>query len=161
MNWIIEKANQIYKRYGNEDLDFVVAKLKAKLFEIPIGEIVKEVYFKDLKVIAIDPDLHPYRKRHLIAHALGHHLFHQKRRANYFVVQDKNFLEGLRVKEHESEAEIFAAYFLIPEEKLSSVLKEEWVKDSPDPIPELTEEFQVSENFIRKRLEFKAMGLNS
>jgi len=29
------------------------------------------------------------------------------------------------------------------------------VKESPDPIPELAEEFQVSENFMRKRLEFK------
>jgi hypothetical protein len=29
------------------------------------------------------------------------------------------------------------------------------VKDSPDLIPELAEEFQVPENFMRKRLEFK------
>jgi Zn-dependent peptidase ImmA (M78 family) len=47
---------------------------------------------------------------------------------------------------------IFAAYLLIPEDKLNEKLKEEWVKESPDPIPELAEEFQVSENFMRKRL---------
>lgn len=35
---------------------------------------------KYLKVIAMDPDLHPYKKRHLIAHASAHHLFHQKER---------------------------------------------------------------------------------
>lgn len=44
---------------------------------------------------------------------------------------------------------------MIPEEKLDVILKEEWVKDSPDLITKLAEEFQVSENFIRKRLKFK------
>jgi len=44
---------------------------------------------------------------------------------------------------------------LIPEDKLNEKLEEEWVKESPDPIPELAEEFQVSENFLRKRLKFK------
>jgi len=55
----------------------------------------------------------------------------------------------------ERKAEVFAAYFLIPEEKLDKILKEEWVKNSPDPIPELAEEFRVSENFMKKRLEFQ------
>jgi Zn-dependent peptidase ImmA (M78 family) len=40
---------------------------------------------------------------------------------------------------------------LIPEDKLNEKLREEWVKESPDPIPELAEEFQVSENFMRKK----------
>ena len=43
----------------------------------------------------------------------------------------------------EREAEIFAAYFLIPEERLNKILKQDWVKESSDPIPELAEEFQV------------------
>jgi hypothetical protein len=30
---------------------------------------------------------------------------------------------------------------LIPEDKLNEKLKEEWVKESLDPIPELAEEF--------------------
>ena len=33
--------------------------------------------------------------------------------------------------------------------------EEDWIKDSPDPISALAEEFQVSENFMRKRLEFR------
>ncbi|MGC9086798.1 MAG: hypothetical protein ACP5IT_11450 [Thermoproteota archaeon] len=32
------------------------------------------------------------------------------------------------------------------------------VKECPDPIPELAEEFQVSENFMKKRLEFKNLN---
>jgi hypothetical protein len=40
-------------------------------------------------------------------------------------------------------------------------LKEEWIKESPDPIPELAEEFQVSENFMRERLSLKHIGVNN
>jgi len=34
-------------------------------------------------------------------------------------------------------------------------LQQDWVKEHPDPISELAEEFQVSPNFMRKRLEFR------
>lgn len=61
-------------------------------------------------------------------------------------------------REQGKEAEVFTAYLLIPEEKLDEILKEEWVKEHPNPIPELAEEFQVSENFMKKRLEFKYKG---
>jgi len=155
MKWIIEKANEIRRKYGFDDLDFVAGKLGAEIVERPLGKIIKEAYFKDLGVIVIDPDLHPYKKRHLIAHGLAHHLFHRERKANYFI-NGKDFLKGLKVKEQEREAEVFALYFLIPEERLKMILNEEWVKNSPDPIPELAEEFQVSENFMRKRLEFRS-----
>jgi len=33
---------------------------------------------------------------------------------------------------------------------LNEKFKEEWVKESLDPIPDLAEESQVSENFMRK-----------
>ncbi|MEM3488054.1 MAG: hypothetical protein QXO75_00085 [Nitrososphaerota archaeon] len=39
--------------------------------------------------------------------------------------------------------------------KLNEILKQKWVKESSDQIPELAEEFQISENFMRKRLKFK------
>jgi Zn-dependent peptidase ImmA (M78 family) len=157
MRHIIEKANQIRRKYGSDDLNFVVSELKAHLFEIPLEEIVKEIYFKDLKAIVVDPTLHFYRKRHLIAHALGHHLLHQKSRANYFIHLDKDFLEGLKVRKMEKEAEIFAAYFLIPKEKLASLLKQEWIQESPNPVLELANEFEVTEELMRKRLEFEEM----
>ena len=57
-------------------------------------------------------------------------------------------------RKQEKEAEVFAAYLLIPEDKLNQRLREEWVRESLDPIPELAEEFQVSENFMRRRLKF-------
>ena len=158
---IIEIANNLYKKYGSDDLHFIVSKLKAHLFEIPLGKIVKEVYFKDLKAIVIDPNLHFYRKRHLICHALGHHLLHQGKKTNYFIDLDKNFYEGLKVREIEKEAEMFAAFFLIPEEKLNAILKEDWIKESPDPVLELSEEFQVPPDLIRKRLEFERLAMQT
>jgi len=60
----------------------------------------------------------------------------------------------MRVRKKERGAEVFAAYLLIPEDKLKEVLNQEWVKEHSNPISELTEEFQVSENFMRKRMEF-------
>jgi len=154
MKWIIKKAEEIRKRYGTDDLEELAQKLGAEVVEEKLGRIIKEAYFKDLKVIVIDPDLHPYKKRHLIAHALAHHLFHQKRKANYFLDDKDDFTNRLKVREKEREAEVFAAYLLIPEDKLKELLSQEWVKEHPNPIPELAEEFQVSENFMRKRLEF-------
>ena len=44
---------------------------------------------------------------------------------------------------------------MIPEEKLNEKLREEWVQKGLDPIPKLAEEFQVSENFMRKSIEFE------
>jgi hypothetical protein len=49
---------------------------------------------------------------------------------------------------------------LIPEDKLSGKLREEWVQESLDPVPELAEEFQVSENFMRKRLKLRESSSN-
>jgi len=60
------------------------------------------------------------------------------------------------MRKHEKEAEVFAAYLLIPEDKLNELLEQEWVKESLDPIPMLAEEFQVSENFMKKRLKLKS-----
>jgi Zn-dependent peptidase ImmA (M78 family) len=154
MRWIIEKANEIREKYGLDDLKLLASQLGAKVIEEPLGRIIKEMYIKDLAVIVIDPNLHPYKKRHLIAHGLAHHLFHRDSKVNYFIKEGEDFLKTLKIKEQEREAEVFAAYFLIPEEKLNKILKEDWVKESLNPIPELAEEFQVSPNFMRKRLEF-------
>lgn len=60
----------------------------------------------------------------------------------------------IEIGRKEREADLFDAYFLIPEEKLNKILKEEWLKDFPDPISELAEEFRVTEELMRKRLEF-------
>jgi Zn-dependent peptidase ImmA (M78 family) len=155
MRHIIEKANEIREKYGIDDLELLASKLGAEVVEIPLGKIIKEVYIKDEGVIVIDPNLHSYKKRHLIAHGLAHHLFHRNTRVNYFLDERDDRFNYWRQRRQEKEAEVFAAYLLIPEDKLNEKLQEEWVKESPDPVPELAEEFQVSENFIKKRLNLR------
>jgi Zn-dependent peptidase ImmA (M78 family) len=157
MRQIIEKANEIRKKYGIDDLKVLASMFGAEVVEIPLGQIIKEAYIKDEGVIVIDPDLHPYKKRHLIAHGLGHHLFHRNTEVNYFLDEKDDRFNYWRQRKQEKEAEVFAAYLLIPEDKLEEKLKEEWVQESPDPVLELAEEFQVSENFMKKRLKFKEM----
>lgn len=164
MRQIIGKAEEIRKNYGLDDLHFAALELGANVVEVPFPSdtIIREIYLKDSGTIVIDSNLQFYKKRHLIAHAIAHHLFHRKTRINYFEEQI-DFLKDLKLRKQEREAEVFAAYFLIPEEELNAVLKEEWVKESTDPIPELAEEFQVSENFMKKRLKFEDIfkrGLN-
>ncbi|MEM2914560.1 MAG: ImmA/IrrE family metallo-endopeptidase [Candidatus Bathyarchaeia archaeon] len=69
------------------------------------------------------------------------------------------FCHHRNLTSEQAEAKVFAMHLLIPEDKLSEILKQEWVKESPDPIPELAEEFQVSENFMRKRLELEKVKI--
>jgi len=120
MRHIIKKANEIRQKYGIDDLEFLASKLGAEVVELPLGRIIKEMYIKDEGVIVVDPNLHPYKKRHLIAHALAHHLFHRKSRVNYFIEDRNDYINNWLLREHEKEAEVFAAYLLIPEEKLNS-----------------------------------------
>jgi Zn-dependent peptidase ImmA (M78 family) len=161
MKWIIEKANEIREKYGIDDLELLASQLGAKVVEEPLGRIIKECYIKDLEVIIIDPNLHPYKKRHLIAHGLAHHLFHKESKVNYFLEDKDNSFNNWMVKEHEKEAEVFAAYLLIPEDKLNVLMNEGWLENSSDPILELAEEFQVSKNFMRKRLILKRLFENN
>jgi Zn-dependent peptidase ImmA (M78 family) len=63
-------------------------------------------------------------------------------------------LGRIEIATKEREADLFAAYFLIPEEKLKLILEEKRVKTSSNPIPGLAKKFQVPEELMRKRLEF-------
>jgi Zn-dependent peptidase ImmA (M78 family) len=111
--------------------------------------------------------LHPYERKYLIAHALSHHLFHREGLfRDYISLHEKGIFGSLElgrieIATKEREADIFAAYFLIPEEKLKLVLEEKWVKESPNPIPELAEDFQVPEELMKKRLEDKRGRYNT
>jgi len=123
MKHIIKKANEIREKYGIDDLELLASKLGAEVVELPLGRIIKEMYIKDEGIIVIDPNLHPYRKRHLIAHGLVHHLFHRKSRVNYFIENRNDYLNNWLLREHEKEAEVFTAYLLIPEDKLNEILQ--------------------------------------
>jgi len=63
---------------------------------------------------------------------LAHHLFHRNTGVNYFLDERDNRFNYWQQRRQEKEAEVFAAYLLILEEKLNALLKQDWVKESPD-----------------------------
>lgn len=65
------------EKLGYVNINYISDELGAAIYEILTTKKIKEVYFPDLKAIVIKPDLPPSEKNYLIAHALGHHLFHQ------------------------------------------------------------------------------------
>jgi Zn-dependent peptidase ImmA (M78 family) len=162
MNWIIEKAEDLYKKYRSADLDVITSKLKAEIIETPLLDEIqlKEVYFPDLKTIAIASNLSLSQKRYLISHALGHHLFHRRNGVGYIHLRQRGLwgsktIGEMEIGRKEREADVFASYFLIPKEKLNPILAEDWFAESANPIADLAEQFQVPEELVRKRLEFK------
>jgi Zn-dependent peptidase ImmA (M78 family) len=158
---IIQKATQIYRKYGSIELDFIAGKFGVTIYETLSTEKIKEVYFPDLKAIAIVPNLDFRERNYLIAHALGHHFLHRiGLYQDYINLHENGLLGSLEIgrselARKEKEADLFAAYFLIPEERLNLILKEDWFRESPNQVTALAEEFQVPEELARKRLEFK------
>lgn len=61
----------------------------------------------------------------------------------------------IEIGRKERVADMFAAYFLIRKEKLNHILESGWLDESSNQIAELAEEFQVPEELMRKRFEFK------
>ncbi len=163
---IIQKATEIYRKCGSMGLDFIAMKLGVDIHEVLETENIEEVYFPDLKAIAIKPNLDCPKRNYLISHALGHHLFHRFSLHRDYINLHENGLFGSleigrsEIARKEKEADIFAAYLLIPEEKLKPILKGEWFNESLNPVPELAEKFQVPEELARKRLEFEGILRN-
>ncbi len=160
MNWPVKKAKQILKKYGFKTIDFsledLLAKLKLEVYETDLGRI-KEVYFRDLRAIVVNPKIHHYQKRRVVAHALGHHLLHECKKANYFLSKRDDPLNWQKLMIKEREADVFASHLLIPGEKLDPLLKEDWIKESENPISALAEEFQVPQDLMKKRIEFREL----
>lgn len=68
--------------------------------------------------------MHPYKRRHLIAHDLARHSLHRNMGVNHFIDQN-DLLKRLKPGEQEGGAELFADCILIPEDKLNEILKDE------------------------------------
>jgi Zn-dependent peptidase ImmA (M78 family) len=138
MNKAIKKAQDVYTKYG-DDLDKVLAKEDIEVLELPLAGRFKEIYFGDY--IILKNTLSPEEKRELTAHALAHHYLHA---GSHYAAAKKIYTFS---NYHERQANVFAAYLLIPDEKLEKVLY-------PDiPIKEIAEKFDVRPKFAGFRLE--------
>jgi Zn-dependent peptidase ImmA (M78 family) len=108
----------------------------------PLAGRLREVYFGDVVVLA--DRLSDRERRELAAHALGHHLLHA---GNQWHQQGQTYS---RANYQERQADIFAAFFLVPEPSLAEAL-------SIDPAPHvLAECFEITEAFASFRLRLHA-----
>jgi Zn-dependent peptidase ImmA (M78 family) len=158
MERIIEEAGRLYQQYGAGDLDYLAQKLGVRVQEVLESETLKEAYFADLKAIVLRPGLPGHQRSYLLAHGLGHHLFHNNGPASDFVGLHQEQKCGQLAAGNappprtEREADLFAAYLLIPEVKLRPLLQQKWVGEVEDPVLGLALEFRVPVELMRERL---------
>jgi Zn-dependent peptidase ImmA (M78 family) len=113
---IEEIANETSRLYGSDPTE-VLDRLGLEIIEYPLAGRIKEIYFGDFVVLSSGAE--PLYRDYYLAHALGHHLIHKH--GNYLYCDSISHLKKLK---RESEAEDFAAFFLIPEKKLLVSLRE-------------------------------------
>lgn len=156
MDHVIDEASAVFAKYGSDDLDKVASKLGVTVYDLLEGENLREVYFPELASISVSRSMSRHQRRYVVAHALGHHQLHREGPIDYM----KAHLEGLpaspksrqEISKAETEADVFAAYLLVPDVKLRPVLAEEWVKSADDLVLQLAIEFQVPVASMRMRL---------
>lgn len=141
MKRVIDKANQLNETFGN-DLDKITDSLGLSVMYEEMNGRMKEFYFRNS--IVVRADLSVREKRELIAHALGHHLFHA---GNHLAMQKRIYSFG---NYHEKQANAFSACLLIPLSKLSSLMADR------ARIDEIADHFGVTEELVRLRLKIWA-----
>ena len=137
MKQVIDKANQLNELFGR-DLDRITDSLGLSLMYEKMSGRMKEFYLRGS--IVIREDLSVREKRELVAHAVGHHLFHA---GNHLAMQKRIYSFG---NYHEKQANAFAACLLIPLAKLSRLMADR------ARIDEIADHFQVREELVRLRL---------
>ncbi len=139
MKRVIDRANHIYENYGT-DLDRIADGLGLSvIYDDKLTGRMREYYFRGS--IVIRQDLPVREKRELVAHAVGHHLFHA---GNHLAMQKRIYSFG---NYHEKQANVFAACLLIP---LSSLMR---LMADKARLDEIAEHFQVREELVRLRLK--------
>ncbi|MHB8871962.1 MAG: ImmA/IrrE family metallo-endopeptidase [Thermoleophilia bacterium] len=137
MKRVIDKANYLNEQFGS-DLDRITDSLGLSVMYEEMNGRMKEFYFRG--AIVVREDLATREKRELIAHALGHHLFHA---GNHLAMQKRIYSFG---NYHEKQANAFAACLLIPLSQLSRLMADR------ARIDEIADNFGVTEELVRLRL---------
>jgi len=162
MDRIIEAASGIAAKYGVENLDTLAQRLGVAVYDLLETGRLKELYFPNLKAIALRPGLPLHERRFLLAHGLGHHIVHRDGAARDFLKYHaagrgrSSPLDQSNFAKLESEADLFASYLLVPEAAVRPFLDSEFIKASDDPVTQLAIEFQVPTEAIRVRLVYEA-----
>ena len=114
----VEKAKELHDRYPDITIPVDMEKMAeaegCELIDWPFLEPVKEV--KQGRWIGIAQGLVSRERRHLIAHALAHHLLHCGNQLSFHYQK-----QGMPAKQ-EREAEACAAHILMPGPELTKVI---------------------------------------
>lgn len=140
MRRAIQQAGEVTRRYGRE-LDLITQDLGLVVLEEPLVGRLREIYFGD--AIVLRSDLAAEEKRELLAHAIGHHVMHA---GNHLSLQGRNYSFG---NYHEKQADVFAAWLLIPEAELEPLLADDVA------LPDLADHFRVTDELISLRLNLR------
>lgn len=136
----VEKAKGLHRRHPGltfpVDMEALAAAEGCECLGWPFLEPVREV--KQGCWIGLAEGLEVRERRHLIAHALGHHLLHSGNQLSF-----REWQKASRWRQ-EREAEEFAAHLLMPEKELGKVKRVE--------VWEIAEYFGVPENLAQQRL---------
>lgn len=131
-----QKAQEILNRFTTNDPFAIAERENIEIIEHSMAGRLKELYFGDY--IILNSRLPLAKKRHYLAHALGHHFLHT---GNHLFFAKMRYLQNSK---EESQAEEFAAFLLMPDQNLSTLIH--W------SIAEIADYFQVSPNFVKYRL---------
>ena len=136
----VEKAKEVHYRHPGlslpVDMEWLAEAEGCELVDWPFLSPVKEV--KCNQWIGLAHGLGSRERRHLIAHALAHHLLHCGNQLSFCDWQKTTVLK------QEMEAEDCAAHILMPEDELAGVIDM--------PLWEIADYFDVPEELVRERV---------
>ncbi len=144
------KATEIIQRFNltdvvTEDDLHRIRQAEGILFldNYPFVGRVRERYINHngIALITLKGGLNSCERKHYLAHALGHHFLH---RGSHLL------MDNIRLTKQELQAETFAAFLLMPAQKMEEVMR-------ANPAPwHLAQVFGVSVDLARKRIELEA-----
>lgn len=133
------------------DLEKVVSSCGLNIMTADLNDSLSGALLRDEKIVVVNRNHPPVRKRFTIAHEIGHHVLHGDK---------KEFIDGIFKREKqpdnqfietEKEANQFAAALLMPAHDVVREFQKIDISQE-DSINELAEKFKVSSDSMKYRL---------
>jgi Zn-dependent peptidase ImmA (M78 family) len=137
MNTAKRKALEVIEKYGN-NLQDILESEGIEVLEVELSGRLKELYFGE--AIVLKDTLPEAEKQELIAHALGHHFLHA---GNHLAASSGSYSWD---KLQERQADVFAAYLLMPKLRLNT-------RHFQMAVSDLVQEYNITEKFAGFRLK--------
>lgn len=122
---IIDSAAGLIRRAGSRDPEEICRACRIELLNMDLKMRIKAYYFYQSRIhnIVLDSNVSDVFRRVLIAHELGHFALHKKI-AMMKGFQELEILEKRDAEPLETEANLFAAELLLPDDEVLDCLRE-------------------------------------